>query len=74
MAFGKQSRSPKERSKPISKTEFTRKYNNQVRIWEERVIDKAGYNDAHEYQHHPVINQNSKVLASKVEKIEKRLY
>jgi len=55
----------------IPKTEFLRKYFNQVRIWEQRIVDKGPPSPKHNYI--PSINTNSKAMAQKVERIDKRM-
>jgi hypothetical protein len=62
---------PKKLPKALPKTEFLRKYFNQVRIWEQRTLDKGPPSPKHNYI--PSINTNSKAMAQKVERIDKRM-
>lgn len=63
----------------LDMSDFLRKYNNQVHLWETRI--KCGTSKVHKYPHEvksddptfkPLINQKSKVLAKDMVKIEKR--
>ncbi|TNV74555.1 hypothetical protein FGO68_gene15281 [Halteria grandinella] len=62
----------------LDRGDFIRKYNQQVRLWEARV--KGQVKTCHQDQYleensnfKPTINHKSKVLAMKIEKIEKRV-